>query len=66
MTDEELRLRYALAKQVPDMCRGITLHTNYGDVTLYERDAEQVATLVRKLLEAHLRRLAHRAPGRRG
>jgi hypothetical protein len=57
MTDDEMHLRYALAKQVPDMCRGVTLHTNYGDVTLYERDAEQVAALVQRLLEARLRRL---------
>ena len=64
MTDEELRLRYALAKQVPDMRRGVTLHTNYGDVTLCERDAERVAALVCKLLETRLRRLERDA--RRG
>ncbi len=62
MTDDELHLRYALAKQVPDMCSGVTLHTNYGEVTLCERDAEQVAMLVRKLLQARLRALARREP----
>lgn len=53
-------LRYALSKQVPDMRRGVTLHTNYGDVTLYERDAEQVAALVQRLLEVRLRKLERR------
>ncbi len=61
MTDDERLLRYALAKQVPDMGRGVTLQTNYGDVTLYERDAERIAALVRKLLEARLRRLERAA-----
>jgi hypothetical protein len=60
MTVDELR--YALSKQVPDMRRGVTLETSYGDVTLYERDAEKVAALVQRLLEARLRRL-EREPG---
>lgn len=55
MTDDELHLRYALAKQVPDMAGGVTLCTNYGDLALHGRDAERVAALVRRLLEARLR-----------
>lgn len=27
-------INYALAKQVPDMARGFTIHTNCGDITI--------------------------------
>ena len=30
----EQALQYALAKQVPDMARGFTIHTTYGDITI--------------------------------
>jgi hypothetical protein len=54
MTPDELR--YALAKQVPDMAwRGVILETGYGRLCLDGRDAERVADLVRRLLEAQLR-----------
>lgn len=55
MTRDEIG--YALSKQVPDMLRGVTLHTNYGDLVLHGRDAERVAALVRRLLEAQWRRV---------
>ena len=61
MSEEELRLRYALAKQVPDMRDGVALHTNHGEVTLYGRDAERVAALVQRVLEVRLRRLEREA-----
>ncbi len=48
---------YALSKQVPDLRRGVRLHTNYGELVLEGRDAERVATLVQRLLEAQWRRL---------
>lgn len=32
MTDQEIQ--YALAKQVPDMVRGFTISTSYGDITI--------------------------------
>lgn len=48
-------LGYALSKQVPDMDRGVTLHTNYGDLVLHGREAERVAALVRRLLQAQRR-----------
>ena len=54
-------LGYALSKQVPDMDRGVTLHTHYGELVLHGRDAERVAALVRRLLEAQRRRLLRRA-----
>ena len=30
----EQEIRYALAKQVPDMARGFTISTSYGDITI--------------------------------
>jgi hypothetical protein len=53
MTPDELR--YALAKQVPDLEHAATLETNYGTLHLTGRDAARVADLVRRLLEARLR-----------
>jgi hypothetical protein len=53
MTRDELG--YALSKQVPDMARGVTVQTNYGELILEGRDAERVAALVRRLLEERLR-----------
>lgn len=31
---DEQAIQYALAKQVPDMARGFTIATNYGDITI--------------------------------
>lgn len=53
MTPNELR--YALVKQVPDLEYAVILETNYGTLRLRGRDAEKVAALVRRLLEAKLR-----------
>ena len=58
MTIDELG--YALSKQVPDLDRGVILHTAYGDLALHGRDAERVGALVRRLLEAQRRRLRGR------
>ncbi len=58
MTADEIG--YALSKQVPDMERGVTLHTTYGELTLHGRDAERVAALVRTLLEVRLRAMERR------
>lgn len=55
MTEDEIR--YALAKQVPAMETEVILHTNYGEVPLYDEDAALVAILVRHLLQEKLRRL---------
>jgi len=59
-------LRYALAKQVPDMARGVIVQTSYGELTLHGRDAERVAALVRRLLEARLRAAERRTAADRG
>lgn len=31
---QQLALQYALAKQVPDMARGFTIATSYGDIAI--------------------------------
>ncbi|MCY1552172.1 hypothetical protein D9M68_885530 [compost metagenome] len=52
-----LEIRYALAKQVPDMERGFTIHTNYGDIAISAANADRFVTAVRKSLERQLKAL---------
>ena len=55
-TETELQLSYALAKQVPDMARGFSIHTSYGDIAVVPGPlADQIQALVR---EATARELA--------
>ena len=49
-------IRYALAKQVPDMLRGFTIQTSYGDIAIGVEDAECVARVVRAILQKQLTR----------
>lgn len=44
------KLSYALAKQVPDMAHGFTIHTSYGDIDIEANDALEFAVLADKLL----------------
>ena len=44
------KLSYALAKQVPDMAHGFTIHTSYGDIDIEASDALEFAVLADKLL----------------
>lgn len=53
--DIDLELSYALAKQVPDMERGFTIHTNYGDITIGAEHAAGIIEAVRKTLERQLK-----------
>ena len=56
---QEQRLRYALAKQVPDMERGFTIHTNYGEIVIEPgRHADAIAATVRRALEIQLKAAA--------
>ncbi len=55
MTYEEIC--YALNKQVPCMRVEVILHTHYGDLHLYDRDAAMVAAVVQRLLEDKLQQL---------
>ncbi|KIX68477.1 hypothetical protein [Burkholderia pseudomallei] len=43
-------LRYALAKQVPDMERGFTIQTSYGELKIDAEDADHFAALARVIL----------------
>ncbi|KHK58137.1 hypothetical protein PI86_11030 [Burkholderia sp. A9] len=58
MTDRRVTeaeaIGYALAKQVPDMERGFTIQTSYGNIEIGAEDAGQVAALVRKILQRKL------------
>lgn len=45
------KISYAIAKQVPDMVHGFTIHTNYGDIEIAAKDAAPFAVLADKLLE---------------
>ena len=47
---------YALAKQVPAMERGFTIHTNYGEIVIEPgRHADAIAVTVRRVLEIQLK-----------
>ena len=59
---QEQRLRYALAKQVPDMERGFIIATGYGDIVIPAgRAADFIADQVRMALKAELLKLADKA-----
>ncbi len=45
-------VNYALSKQVPDMSRGFTIQTNYGDLEVSAKDAPAFAKLAEKMLLA--------------
>lgn len=48
-------LTYALSKQVPDMARGFTIATNYGDITVPPGwMADRIQGHVKLVLEAEL------------
>ena len=50
---------YALAKQVPAMERGFTIHTNYGEIVIEPgRHADAIAATVRGALEIQLKAAA--------
>lgn len=49
-------IRYALAKQVPDMERGFTIQTNYGELQIDAKDAPRVARVVHSILQKQLKR----------
>jgi hypothetical protein len=50
MFKKDDQLRYALAKQVPDMARGFTISTSYGDIEISSEDAPRFVQLTRLLL----------------
>lgn len=60
MTTQEIR--YALAKQVPDMARGFTIHTNYGDIVIKPSWlASRICEHVTSTLQCELLHVEHMA-----
>lgn len=55
------RLSYALAKQIPDMERGFTIQTSYGDLHIEAEDAPRFVALARSILQRRLARLEARS-----
>ena len=59
---EEQALQYALAKQVPDMVRGFTITTAYGDIAIPAGwAADFIADQVRMALKVELLKLVDKA-----
>ena len=55
-TMQEQQLSYALAKQVPDLARGFSIATSYGDIVVAPgRHADAIAATVRRVLEIQLK-----------
>lgn len=54
MSNEQERLSYALAKQVPAMARGFTISTSYGDIEVDSEDAEQFQRMAKLMLNQKL------------
>jgi hypothetical protein len=49
------QLSYSLAKQVPDMSRGFTIQTSYGDIVIPPgKTATRIQETVRSALEVEL------------
>lgn len=64
---DKLEIEYALAKQVPDMARGFTIATSYGELHVSAVDAPVVMKVVRDLLRVSSsgpRRTSGRRPTR--
>lgn len=55
MTDAELNVSYKLARHVPDMERGFTIQTSYGEILITnQRLARRIQALVRNALVTEL------------
>ena len=55
-TMQEQQLSYALAKQVPDLARGFSIATSYGDIVVAPgHHADAIAATVRRVLEVQLK-----------
>lgn len=63
-TEQELKLGYALAKQVPSMARGFAIQTHYGALLVQPgRLAEQLQSAVANALRKELELLAQKSGG---
>lgn len=54
MNEAEMKLRYALAKQIPDMASGFDILTSYGSLHINGQDADAVARLLEKRFKQRL------------
>ena len=54
MSDDIDKISYALSKQVPDMARGFTIHTNYGDIEIAAEESELFVMIIEKRLQKKL------------
>ena len=52
MSDAQLQTSYALSKQVPDMGRGFTIATNYGDIPITTEESAPFVALAQAVLTA--------------
>lgn len=52
MNDAQLQACYDLSKQVPDMRRGFTIATNYGDIPITAEEAPPFVELAQAVLTA--------------
>ena len=60
---DDLALQYALAKQVPDMVRGFTIATGYGDIAIPAGwAADFITDQVRMALKVERLKLVDKAP----
>ncbi|MDR2837102.1 MAG: hypothetical protein LBV49_00795 [Azonexus sp.] len=48
---------YAISKQIPDMARGFTIATNYGDLVIDSSDAAAFQKIANRLFERKLKKL---------
>lgn len=46
--------QYSLAKRVPDMARGFTISTSYGDITIRAEESDDIIDTVREILNARI------------
>lgn len=62
LSEAELNVTYKLCRHVPDMARGFTIGTNYGEFTVVGDLARRIQEMVRKDLEGQLRLARHVRP----
>ena len=54
MSSSTDNLYYTLAKRIPDMQRGFTIMTNYGDIFIESDEAAPIVEAVRLAIEKNL------------
>lgn len=57
MNELEMRVSYALSKQVPAMERGFTISTSYGDIEVSQEEAAAFAEVARVMFAERLRQV---------